>query len=280
MALTSGIWAVRVVIILLTAGGCTDTFFDYESAYEIDRFNAYMSLAVLGAYAYALACKYRIVGIYVRAALLILLAFVWLSFNLTWSYTRYLQGHQFSRLDVTIAMPTSILMVIETILTLKTEARRKRREELLQSCHQQETMMTAARGEHGEREGAGGFGMGATFWPIRPLPQDEQDNVEVIIPVSLQYPPPSRIVTGPDCRSAISSATSGSGGDDTQDSDQGSVQSTNKSAMYQRPAQVYFPTASGPSSSAGPSSSSGRGQLAPTSGNNLGDDQLPPYSRH
>ncbi|KAF9348117.1 hypothetical protein BGX26_000442, partial [Mortierella sp. AD094] len=194
---------------------------------------------------------------------------------------------EFSRLDVTVAMPTSILIIIESVMTVKWEARLKRREEVIQSCRDQEMMMAA-----GGAAGSGGVrrygGMGASFWPSRPLRQDEQDNIEVIIPVNLQYPPPSRMSAGPDSSVSTSSTSSSGDDDNARDSDQGSIRSTNKSEMYQRPAQAYFPagTSLNPSSSSsGPSSSSGRGRqqhqhLTSVTEDHPSDDQLPPYSRH
>ncbi|KAF8976282.1 hypothetical protein BGZ46_008398 [Entomortierella lignicola] len=285
MALTSGILAIRVVIIFLTVGGCSNTILAYDSAiYEIDQFNAYISLAVLASYAFSIMAKSRLVGIYARAGLFMLLSLVWFSFNLSWICNRYLNRRQSSRLDVTVALPVSILIIIESIMTLKWEVRRKRREEVIRSCRDREMLVPAGQQQQQQQQ-QGRFG-GASFWPSRPLPQDEEDNIEVIIPANLQYPPPSRIVGGTDSSvtsASIAGSNDGDAYDNTRDSDEGSVRSTDKSTMYQRPEQAYFQTgASNPSVSPSPSSSSAptsSGHATSLSMNQSNDDQLPPYTR-
>ncbi|KAF9199203.1 hypothetical protein BGZ49_010712 [Haplosporangium sp. Z 27] len=282
MALTSGILAIRVVIIFLTVGGCSNTILAYDSAiYEIDQFNAYISLAVLASYAFSIMAKSRLVGIYARAGLFMLLSLVWFSFNLSWICNRYLNRRQSSRLDVTVALPVSILIIIESIMTLKWEVRRKRREEVIRSCRDREMLVPA-----GQQQQQGRFG-GASFWSSRPLPQDEEDNVEVIIPVNLQYPPPSRIVGGTDSSTASTSVAGSNGDNDaydnTRDTDEGSVRSTDKSTMYHRPEQAYFQTGASNSSVSPPPSSSSAlttsAHATSLSMNQSNDDQLPPYTR-
>ncbi|KAF8929092.1 hypothetical protein BGZ47_001280, partial [Haplosporangium gracile] len=52
---------------------CTSLVND-RRVYDIDRFNGYLSFALMGSYFFSLVCQYRLVNKYTRASLMILLA--------------------------------------------------------------------------------------------------------------------------------------------------------------------------------------------------------------
>ncbi|KAG0313809.1 hypothetical protein BGZ99_008575 [Dissophora globulifera] len=297
MPLTSSLRILRVLIILMTLGGFTNTDMDYPATHTIDHLNTYVSFAILAGYVYSLLSKRRLVTVGMRAFLMTLIAFIWFSSNLTWSLHRSMHGHDYWRLDGAISFPTSLLIIIEVICTLRWEAKCKRKEEEAVKARQEQEMLSVvlagalacchARGRYGEsvcRCGGSNGGAANVTMPLpNSLPLDEQDHAEVIIPANLQYPPP---------RPSLSMPFAASEAHDQAQRSSRSPSTTRSSMMrkseMQRPASVYLPTSSDPSSSSSShrnerrqihtrmfneNSSSDTGSEPRTS------EDLPPYSR-
>ncbi|KAI8598005.1 hypothetical protein EDD21DRAFT_383852 [Dissophora ornata] len=251
MSLTLGLLVARIVILLMTLSSCTNATFDHPATYGIERLNNYISFALLVGYTFSLVKNHRFVTPYTRAFIMILFAFIWFSSNMTWSLSRHLRGRDSRIMNVTVSLPTSILIVIESILTLKWEARKRREEELIKASQEQVMLSVALiRGTGGMAGSISNENIGL-LPRANMLPPDEQDNVEVAMPENMS--------------------------------------TENKTNAYQRPEQAYFPVLPGRGQSSSSSSSSShhshRQQLHTQMYNNNNantepdSEQLPPYSR-
>lgn len=246
---------LRIVILLLAVAACASLIYD-RRVYDIDRFNGYLSFALMGSYFFSLVCQYRLVNKYTRAFLMILLAFVWLSVNASWTYTRYIHDRDILRTDVSFSFPTSLLVVVEAILTLRYES------QLKMTLQDQEFGYTALSNPPPAYRQTQEMST-VSILPLAVLSHDEQDNVEVTLsPVDTPA-------------SSLSRATGfGHGKHHIREP---------QHRHHQLPAHVYFPPSSSASASASsPSSSSSSSQSRLNRVQPMAEipspEDLPPYS--
>jgi hypothetical protein len=246
---------LRIIILLLAAAACASLVYDRQ-VYDIDRFNGYLSFALMGSYFFSLVCQYRLVNMYTRAFLMILLAFVWLTVNTRWTYTRYIHDRDIFRTDVSFSFPTSLLVIFEAILTLRYQS------QLTRALQDQESGYTALSNPPPTYRQTQEMSI-VSVLPAAVLPLDEQDNVEITIsPVDTPA-------------STLSRATGHGEG-------KGHIRGA-QHRHHQLPTHVYFPPSSLPSSSSpSPSSSSSssqsrRNRVLPMAEIPSSED-LPPYS--
>ncbi|KAI8349885.1 hypothetical protein B0O80DRAFT_459567 [Mortierella sp. GBAus27b] len=256
---SSALRVLRILIILMILSGCTDLILDNPASYDIDRFNGYILFVFMVGYLFSLISQYRLVSRHTRAFLMIFLAFIWFSCNMVWLSHGVLIGNPLWRMDVFVAFPTSIMVVVESVLTLKWEAKMKRQDEVLKARQEQEAMVAMSRVGR-DHNGSGGGPYYADVLPSRVLPQDEEDHVEVVIPEHLA----TQAEAGPEVSA-------------TQESDHRMMMK--RDAMErQRPPQAYRPgsSSSEQSSLVQPAHRHQRQQLHTHMYDN---NQLPPYTR-
>ncbi|KAK3823955.1 MAG: hypothetical protein JOS17DRAFT_793013 [Linnemannia elongata] len=246
---------LRIIILLLSVAACASLVND-QRVYDIDRFNIYLSFALMGSYFFSLVCQYRLVNKYPRAFLMILLAFIWLTVNTCWIYSRYIRDRDIFRTDVSFAFPTSLLVVIEAILTPRYESQLKK---TLKDQESGNTMSNLSPSYRQTQE------MMLIANLLRPavLPPDEQDNLEITLsPIDNLESSQSRV--------------NGYG----QDKDH----TRGPQHYHQLPARVYRPPSSLSSASASESSSSSsssqstRNRVQPVAAI-PNPEILPPYSQ-
>lgn len=163
---------LRIIILLLALAASASLAYD-RRVYDIDRFNGYLSFALMGSYFFSLVCQHRLVNKYPRAFLMILLAFVWLAVNTSWTYTRYIHDRDIFRTDVSFSFPTSLLVVIEAILTLRYESQLKRALEDQESGN----AMTSPPPSYRQTQEMSI----ASLLPPAALPYDKEDNLEIAL---------------------------------------------------------------------------------------------------
>ncbi|KAG0204590.1 hypothetical protein BGX28_003529 [Mortierella sp. GBA30] len=190
MNLTIALRSLRVFIILLTVAiTCNNIYFPPTTPY--DHINTLLAPTFTVAYSIALCAKVSFVGPYLRAALMILPALLWYSSSMSRpdnvSDDTDLVG-PLIRMDTFISFPASILIVLESILTLRWEARRKRLAEAAKVVHGHAQELQPQLQPGLERELTA-----VSNGPLIPtvLQPEEQDHVEVVIP------PPNALVQTP-----------------------------------------------------------------------------------
>ncbi|KAF9973741.1 hypothetical protein BGZ75_001043, partial [Mortierella antarctica] len=126
MTLTTILRALRVTIIFFTLAISGNNVYLPPSTFS-DNVNTLLAPTFAIAYTVTLCSKLCLVGPYLRAALMILPALLWYSTSMSRPDTQHTNLREPTvRMDTFLSFPTSIMIVLECILALRWEARRKR----------------------------------------------------------------------------------------------------------------------------------------------------------
>ncbi|KAG0259649.1 hypothetical protein BG011_002500 [Mortierella polycephala] len=212
MNLTSGLRVLRSFIILLTLIGFGSNIYEFKSpTHYLDHFNNILSFYFLTGYLFSLFHIYsndnvrirrgtrtfRYIGPYCRALFMILPALFWYSTNMTRPID--MSDGDYIQWDQLLSFPIAILIVVESVLSLKWEARRKTLIELAKAYQGQGQQIQGYR--QGQRQEYGnGCGRGQETMAMvvvdndgrvvipTILPPEEQDNIEIVVPPRVHDP--------------------------------------------------------------------------------------------
>ncbi|CAO3564929.1 unnamed protein product [Mortierella alpina] len=185
MSLNTILRALRVTVILLTLAISGNNVYLPPSTFS-DHVNTLLAPTFAIVYAVTLCAKVRLIGPYLRAALLILPALLWYSTSMSRPDNRHSNMRErMIRMDTLLSFPTSIMIVLECILTLRWEARRKLLVEAAKSGppHEQRQQQQHPSSRQDQELSTMIVIDNRALIPTI-LPPEEQDNVELVIPVA------------------------------------------------------------------------------------------------
>lgn len=119
---------------------------------------------------------------------MIFLAFVWLTVDSCWTYSRYIHGRDIFRTTFSFSFPTSLLVVVEAILTLRYESQLKR---TLRDPESGNAMPNPPPSYQQTQEMSR-----ASLLSPAALPHGEQNNLEIVLSPIVTLDSPQSRVTG------------------------------------------------------------------------------------
>lgn len=180
MSLTTLLRVLRITVILLTLAISGNNVYLPPSTFS-DHVNTLLAPTFAIAYTVTLCAKARLVGPYLRAALMILPALLWYSTSMSRPDNLHSSSREpLIRMDTFLSFPTSIMIVLECILTLRWEARRKQLVEADKARPLYEQQQQQQSLQQDQELSALVLIENRSLIPTI-LPPEEQDNVEVVI---------------------------------------------------------------------------------------------------